>query len=79
MLPQVVETEIPGHGNFASRRADLPPQKVKNFHVEIARLHDQGTPSWPRRRVQLENVFDFEKFINLEHSQGSVKLRHCSD
>ena len=75
--------EIPENGNFASRRDDLPPQKVKDFRVEITRLHDQGTPSLPNLGIasgntQFENVVDFENFINLGHSRGSVKLRYCS-
>ena len=64
--------------NFANCRADPPPQKVKDFLVEITRLHNQGTPI-SGTDIQFENVFDFENFINLGHSKGSVKLRHCSD
>ena len=70
--------EIPENGNFASRRADLQPQKVKDFLVEITMSHDQGTPV-SGKDIQFENMFDFENFINLGHSQGSVKLRHWSD
>ena len=41
-----VPAEMPENGNFASCKADLSPQKVKNFLVEIARLQDQQTPVW---------------------------------
>ena len=55
--------EIPENFNFASHRADLPPQKVKDFLVEITGLHDQVTPV-SGKDIQFENVFDFENFIN---------------
>ena len=71
----------PAYGNFASCRADLPPQKVTGFLVEIARLHDQQTLVGisSRNDIQFENVFDSESFIHLDDSRASLKLRHRSD